>query len=331
MNIKSSVVRLKSKRLLPAIRTACGCCILFLLTLPAGTQAEDYSYTIDNGRITITGYTGPGGAVTIPDTIIGLPVATIGSAAFRSSTSLTNVSIPDSVGSIGDTAFHSCSNLTAVTLGNGVSGIGISAFYKCTSLTSVAIPASVGSIGLAAFSWCSSLSAITVDARNAVYCSVDGVLLDKNQTTVIQCPAGKAGTCTLPKSVTTLGYEAFYVCAGLTAVYFQGNAPALGSFVFSGANNATVYYLPGTIGWESDARGPSDRTMAVALPPNPNLRARLWRSGQRFWLQNFLGGKPTCRRQGLHQSCQSRLGVSHYGHGHRRLGAVQRFAMGQLP
>jgi hypothetical protein len=52
-------------------------------------------------------------------------------------------------------------------------------------------------------------------------------------------------------------------CAGLTAVYFQGNAPSLGSSVFSGANAATIYYLPTTTGWGSTFGG------RPALPWNP--------------------------------------------------------------
>jgi hypothetical protein len=44
--------------------------LLLLLTLPAVVQAEDFTYTTDGGTITVTGYTGPGGAVNIPSTIL---------------------------------------------------------------------------------------------------------------------------------------------------------------------------------------------------------------------------------------------------------------------
>ena len=50
---------------------------LLLLALPAVVQAQ-YTYTTNNGAITITGYTGPGGAVTIPSMTNGLPVTSIG-------------------------------------------------------------------------------------------------------------------------------------------------------------------------------------------------------------------------------------------------------------
>ena len=64
------------------LRTACAMkLLLLLLTLPAVVQAQ-FNYTTNNGTITITGYTGPGGAVAIPDTINGLPVTSIGDYAF---------------------------------------------------------------------------------------------------------------------------------------------------------------------------------------------------------------------------------------------------------
>ena len=55
--------------------------LLLLLAFTVTAQAQ-FTYTVNNGAITITGYTGPGGAVTIPDTIAGLPVTDLGSFAF---------------------------------------------------------------------------------------------------------------------------------------------------------------------------------------------------------------------------------------------------------
>ena len=97
-----------------------------LLTLPAAVQAQ-FIYTTNNGTITITGYTGPGGAVTIPSTTNGLPVTSIGDYAF-SATSLTSVTIANNVTSIGDWAFWDCSRLTSVTIANSVTSIGNNAF-----------------------------------------------------------------------------------------------------------------------------------------------------------------------------------------------------------
>ena len=68
-----------------------------------------------NGHIAITGYTGDEEAVTIPSTINGLPVTTIGVAAFENCR-LTSVLIPNSVTSIGDYAFANCAALSSVAI-----------------------------------------------------------------------------------------------------------------------------------------------------------------------------------------------------------------------
>ncbi len=77
----------------------------------------------------------------------------IAGAAFWYCTSLTSVTIPNSVISIGDHAFNECTSLTNVTIPNGVTNIGDDAFYGCTSLTSITIPDSVTGIGEFAFGY----------------------------------------------------------------------------------------------------------------------------------------------------------------------------------
>src|SRR6267378_942089 len=115
--------------------------MLLLLTLPAVVQAQ-FSYT-DNGdgTITITGYTGPGGDVTIPDSIAGWPVTTIGNHALYGRANVTSVIIPYSVYDIGDAAFAYCLSLTSVTIPDSVTSIGVAAFTGCTSLSAIAVDA----------------------------------------------------------------------------------------------------------------------------------------------------------------------------------------------
>jgi hypothetical protein len=106
--------------------------ILLLATLGAQAQFNDTT-NADGITVTIIGYSGPGGAVTIPATITGLPVAGIGNGAFQSVISLTNITIPAGVTSIGDYAFYECSNLTSVEIPGSVASIGDMPFMGATA------------------------------------------------------------------------------------------------------------------------------------------------------------------------------------------------------
>jgi hypothetical protein len=182
---------------------------------------------------------------------------------------------PNSVTNIGDYAFVDCTGLIGVMIGNGVTSIGGNAFYACIGLTSVTIPKSVTGIGDCPFYDCYSLKTISVDTNNPVYSSLDGVLFNHNRTTLIQCPGAKAGSYTVPDSVTSLGYGAFDFCWLLTGVYFQGNAPTPSddSSMFYAANSVVVYYLPGMSGWTSifDDRPTAPWLLAYPLILNNGL------------------------------------------------------------
>jgi len=226
-------------------------------TLPyVGPPQFNYTTNADN-TITITGYYGPV-AVTIPSTITGLPVTTIGERAFAEYYSLTNVTIPDSVTNIGNLAFLSCTHLTSVTIGNRVTSIGNAEFEYCTNLTNITFPNGVTSIGQGAFSGCTRLTSVTIPNNvTSIWYFAFGFC--SNLTSV-----------TIGSSVTNIANGAFEYCTSLTGVYFQGNSPSLGSYVFDGDNKATVYYLPWTPGWGATFGG---RPTAVWQSPPPGAWA----------------------------------------------------------
>ena len=123
----------------------------------------DYLYKeLADGNVEITGYIGKASALSIPSTLGGKKVTTIGVRAFQNCTSIKSVTIPESVTSIAIYAFQSCSGLTSITIPNGVKIIKASTFQNCTGLTSVTIPKSVTEIEPQAFLNCDSLKTVTI-------------------------------------------------------------------------------------------------------------------------------------------------------------------------
>ena len=254
---------------------------LLLLALPTTVQAQ-FSFTTNNGTITITGYTGSGGAVTIPDTINGLPVTSIGDYAFWTNSTVTSVSIGNSVTSIGLAAFYECPNLTSVSMGTNVTLISRYAFLNCHNLTNLNIPNSVTYIGVNAFASC-SLTSITIP-NNVTYLgsgaflectSLTNAIIGTNITSINEATFAYCYGLTriiIPNSVNNIGDSAYYYCSYLTrvtignsvtnignhafdfcfnlrSICFQGNAPATVGVLAFFSSHTVAYYLPGTTGW----------------------------------------------------------------------------------
>ena len=156
-----------------------------------------------------------------------------------------NYVIPSSVTTIGDRAFESCEKLTTITIPLSVSSIGSYAFFGCSGLTTVFIPSSVSSIESEAFRNCSAL--INVDANNPNYSSIDGVLFNKTQTKLIQCPTSKTGIYSIPSSVSSIGSWCFSDCSGLTSVILPSSVTIIELCAFTACGGLTNITIPSTV------------------------------------------------------------------------------------
>jgi hypothetical protein len=171
---------------------------------------------------------------------IGNNVTSIGGSAFRGCTALAGVTVPTTVKRIEDGTFSDCTGLTNVAIGNGVREIGADAFSGCTGLMSVTIPSSVTSIN-GAFFGCTALTNIGVDSLNPAYKSLDGVLFDHGQKTLITYPGAKPGGYALPDGVTSIGILALYGSTGLTSVTIPASVTEIGVRAFIGCASLTNF------------------------------------------------------------------------------------------
>ena len=179
----------------------------------------------------------------IPDNI-----KRIDRSAFSGCTLLENINLGNGVTEIGDYVFESCRGLTSVTIPDSVTTIGDNAFRECTGLTNVTIPDSVEFLGSGVFSRCTSLTSITVDKNNENYSSRDGVLFNKDQTTLIQYPAGnQRDTYIIPDSVKSIGEYAFSGCTGLTSITIPDSVTSIGIDAFDGCTGLTSITIPDSV------------------------------------------------------------------------------------
>ena len=228
----------------------------------------DFEYDVELEGMVIKDYYGESSIVRIPSIIKGKPVRGIN--AFRECDTLVEITIPDTVTSIGSYAFWVCPSLTSLTIGNGVTNIGEEAFRNCDSLDEInlpdsvisigerafwyclptkpiKIPSSVKSIGEDAFASCYSLKEIIVDKDNMNYSSENGVLFDKEKTTLVLCPAGKARSYIIPDSVININSHAFYDCKNLTSIAIPNGVLSIGSEAFYNCTSLTEMTIPESV------------------------------------------------------------------------------------
>lgn len=181
-----------------------------------------FTYTNSGGTAIITGYSGAGGAVVIPTTINLLNVTAIGANAFASNSTITSVTIPNSVAAIHPFAFAYCGNLVSVTIPHTVAdtysaNIGNDAFYGDYSLTTVSVSDNVGDIGSYAFSGCGALSSFTIGLSEVPTYILDDAFSEDGSLTSFAFPTNTA----------SIGTNAFFDCTGLTNITIPEGATSV--------------------------------------------------------------------------------------------------------
>ena len=217
------------------------------------------------------------GKVVIPEEVMfeGYTFTVIGinDYAFKDCSSLTSVTIPNTVKSIGNNAFLNCSSLTSVTIGNGVKSIGAWAFQGCSSLTSITFPNSVTSIETRAFHKCSSLTSVTIpntitDLGDAVFTectSLATVYIDShvilnnrdnymytNSNNMSKFFGSQVVEYIIGKSVKRIGDYAFYGCP-FTSVTISNSVTSIGKYAFYGCSRFTSITIPKMVTFIGDA------------------------------------------------------------------------------
>lgn len=211
----------------------------------------DFAYVEADGQIIITGYTGSDPEMTIPASIDGKPVTTIGDEAFYANKTLVALTLPDSVQTIGDRSFYDCSMLETVDLGNCVTVIGASAFYSCDALVNLRLGAALQTIGEQAFAGCTNLTSVvlgdnvrSIDDYAFQNCmSLMAITMGNGLETIgnnafSNCfraaRSGETHTLVIPDSVRQIGDYAFRGCDGLTDIEMGNGVSIIGKQAFAG-------------------------------------------------------------------------------------------------
>ena len=193
-------------------------------------------------------------------------VTTIESYAFANCASLTSVTIPENVSHLKTKAFSNCTGLTSVkweavdcfmtdyepeipfagsqknitsfVFGDKVEVLPNKICCGMSSITSITIPQSVNVIEPDAFLGCESLQSIIVESENKDFCDVNGILFNRDTTTLMLFPANHKDTvCYIKEGVERLENKAFMDCKKLILVALPSSLRKIGNNVFQGDSN----------------------------------------------------------------------------------------------
>lgn len=197
----------------------------FLIAGITDSDPASFTYTLSNGEATVTGYNGSATEVTIPASLGGAPVTSIGMGAFVYNQTLTRVTLPE-----------------------GLKNIGTQAFMGCRMLRSIYIPSSVTDIGLSPFAYCNALNAITLGSASQTYRLTDGVLFSADGKELLLYPNGSMRkSYAVPAGVERIEDEVFYCNDHLTAITLPEGLKEIGSYAFYSMQALRQIILPASL------------------------------------------------------------------------------------
>ena len=142
--------------------------------------------------------------------------------------------IPEEVRKIAGLAFASNYFLMEVMLGDHLEEVGSYAFARCSSLSFISLPAQTTRLGVSPFHDCTMLLEIEVDPSNPCYSSIDGVLYNKEQTQLIQYPAGLYDDFyKVPDTVQEIAENACYDAQDLEVLKIPAGIRKIGDMAFA--------------------------------------------------------------------------------------------------
>ncbi|NLA77875.1 MAG: leucine-rich repeat protein, partial [Clostridiales bacterium] len=147
--------------------------------------------------------------------------------------SATEIAVPASVAALG-------TNVPVTSVG--------AAAFRGASVKKVTVPASVNSISGEAFNYAYALEEIAVDAANANYCAVNGVLFTADKKTLVKYPAAKSGDeYTVPGEVTALGVCAFKDSINLINTELSENLKTISAYAFDNCLRLMNINVPASV------------------------------------------------------------------------------------
>ena len=195
---------------------------------------DTFGYFVQNGNATIISCETSNEAITVPSSIEGYSVTTIGYSAFANNTQIKSIILPTTVTKVDAYAFYNCTNLENITLGTSLAEIGDYAFYN-TALTKITAPSSLRTIGSYAFANCSTLAKFTM--RSGVESLGDGVFYNATQLSDV----------TLSNTIDAISDFCFYNCSALTEIELPASIITIGNCAFEKCTNLNVATIEGNV------------------------------------------------------------------------------------